>query len=417
MSTIPKLALIPSGVKASKVYSVLPTDGTGDFTFSRAGAATRVNSEGLIEEVLTNVPRLNYPMIDGVVSGCPSLLLEPERRNLFTHSEDFSIYVKNNVTVTSNSTISPKGDLTADLITEDLTLNTHRVYLGSGVNVVSDSSYSVSFFAKNNGANNITVTAGNFGELPINTTFDLVNGVVLSSISSSTIEKIGDYYYCTITATSSTTRNQLILFNINRLNITNPFSYQGDGNSGVYIWGAQVEAGSYATSYIPTQGSQVTRVADACNGAGNSQVINSTEGVLYVETKGFIDVPSDSGYIQLSKNGEASFNNSLVLQHRNNGYLRIYVNGSATADIHFNENIDFTENHKIAVLYKLNGYKLFIDGVAKSLYLTPTQAVFSGLDNLSFDLRGSLGWSGNIKEAKLYNTALTDAELQALTTL
>jgi hypothetical protein len=153
MSTIPKLALIPSGVKASKVYSVLPTDGTGDFTFSRAGAATRVNSEGLIEEVLTNVPRLNYPMIDGVVSGCPSLLLEPERRNLFTHSEDFSIYVKNNVTVTSNSTISPKGDLTADLITEDLTLNTHRVYLGSGVNVVSDSSYSVSFFAKNNGAN------------------------------------------------------------------------------------------------------------------------------------------------------------------------------------------------------------------------------------------------------------------------
>jgi hypothetical protein len=81
MATIPSLALIPSGYKASKVYSVLPTDGTGDFTFTRSGNATRVNSEGLIELVSTNVPRLNYPLIDGVVQGCPSLLLEPQRIN------------------------------------------------------------------------------------------------------------------------------------------------------------------------------------------------------------------------------------------------------------------------------------------------------------------------------------------------
>jgi hypothetical protein len=85
MATIPSLALIPSGYKASKVYSVLPTDGTGDFDFTRSGNATRVNSEGLIELVSTNVPRLNYPLIDGVVSGCPSLLLEPSRTNLVTY--------------------------------------------------------------------------------------------------------------------------------------------------------------------------------------------------------------------------------------------------------------------------------------------------------------------------------------------
>jgi hypothetical protein len=90
MATIPSLALIPSGYKASKVYSVLPTDGTGDFTFTRSGNATRVNSEGLIELVSTNVPRLNYPLIDGVVQGCPSLLLEPQRINLVQYSEDFS---------------------------------------------------------------------------------------------------------------------------------------------------------------------------------------------------------------------------------------------------------------------------------------------------------------------------------------
>jgi Fe-S cluster assembly iron-binding protein IscA len=126
-------------------------------------------------------------------------------------------------------------------------------------------------------------------------------------------------------------------------------------------------------------------------------LINSTEGVLFIETKGLFDAPPISTYIQLSKNGESGFDNSLVLQHRNNGYLRVYVNGSATTNLNFNIDIDFTQNHKIAVLYKLNGYKLFIDGVAQSLFGTPTQTVFSGLDNLSFDLRGSNSWNAKIK--------------------
>ena len=132
---------------------------------------------------------------------------------------------------------------------------------------------------------------------------------------------------------------------------------------------------------------------------------------LYIETNALVDVPATSLYISLSKNGEASFNNSLVLQHRNNGFLRVYANGTATNDIHFNVDIDFTQNHKIAVLYKLNGYKLFIDGVAQNLFGTPTQAVFSGLDNLSFDLRGASNFNGNVKKTLVFNTTLTDTQL------
>ena len=89
MATIPSIAVIPSGYKASKLYSVLPTDGSGDLDVVRAGAtpnfnATRVNSEGLIENVLSNVPRLDYS--DG---GCPNLLVEPQRTNLLLRSEEF----------------------------------------------------------------------------------------------------------------------------------------------------------------------------------------------------------------------------------------------------------------------------------------------------------------------------------------
>ena len=77
----PKLALIPAA-QGSKFYSVLPSDGVGDFDFTRASAATRVNKDGLIETVASGQSRLNYPLIDGVVNGCPSHLLEPSRQQL-----------------------------------------------------------------------------------------------------------------------------------------------------------------------------------------------------------------------------------------------------------------------------------------------------------------------------------------------
>lgn len=108
----PSLAMIPSGYKASKVYSVLPESGVGDFDFTRATTATRVNSSGLIETVATNVPRLEYPLIDGVVNGCPSLILEPQGTNLETKSNGFSTWgTVSNTTRTADYIISPDGTL------------------------------------------------------------------------------------------------------------------------------------------------------------------------------------------------------------------------------------------------------------------------------------------------------------------
>ena len=82
---IPSLAMIPSGYKATKLYSVLPTDGVGDFTVARASTATRVNQAGLIETVGADVPRLDYS--DG---GCPVLLTEPQSTNELLWSEDYT---------------------------------------------------------------------------------------------------------------------------------------------------------------------------------------------------------------------------------------------------------------------------------------------------------------------------------------
>jgi hypothetical protein len=243
--------------------------------------------------------------------------------------------------------------------------------------------------------------------------FDIVNGTITNEIGSEITDKsiidYGNGWFRISISVNSTASNVRIY----------PASSgtSSNGTNSMFVWGAQLEAGSYATSYIPTNGATATRNAETSSKANISNLINSSEGVLYVETKGFIDVPTFSRYIQLSKNGETSFNNALVIQHRNNGFLRIYANGTASSDIHFNINIDFTQNNKIAVLYKLNGYKLFINGVSQPMYSTPTQTVFSGLDTLSFDNRGTYGWNGQIKDLRVYNTALTDQELIALTTI
>ena len=92
------LVLSPAAFKASKLYSVEPTDGVGDFTVVRGSVATRINSSGLIEEMADNVPRLDYPIIDGIVQSCPELLLEPQSTNLYLNSD---IIVTQNITVTN----------------------------------------------------------------------------------------------------------------------------------------------------------------------------------------------------------------------------------------------------------------------------------------------------------------------------
>ena len=139
----PKLALIPAA-QGSKFYSVLPSDGVGDFDFARASAATRINKYGLIETVASGQSRLNYPLIDGVVNGCPSHLLEPQSINRITNSEALSTWGQTNVTTVDNSAISPDGTLSASKITDNSTNGNHRlIELATTVNSSGKDTYSV----------------------------------------------------------------------------------------------------------------------------------------------------------------------------------------------------------------------------------------------------------------------------------
>jgi hypothetical protein len=286
MATIPSLALIPSGYKASKVYSVLPTDGTGDFDFTRSGNATRLNSEGLIELVSTNVPRLNYPLIDGVVSGCPSLLLEPSRTNLMTFSEQFdnAAWVKSFSILTSNAATSPDGYTNADKLIATSVLDGHIVR--QPATLTDSTNYSLSVFAKAAEYDFCRLQPTTKDGTSNNTFFNLVTGVVASTGvgHTATIEDFSNgWYRCTIVynaGTGATTTNQQRI-GVSQDGINQ--SFLGNDSSGIYIWGAQLEEGSYPTSYIPTSGTIATRSAETCNNAGDVNTFNDSEGVLFAE--------------------------------------------------------------------------------------------------------------------------------------
>ena len=140
----PKLATIPAA-QGTKFYSVLPSDGVGDFDFTRGSSATRINAQGLIETVADTSSRLNYDLLNGKVVNCPHYLLEPQSTNsvLYSQEVDNAWWLKSNCLITPNTSISPDGGLNADKLT-----------VASGANGVlykiGVTAGSLSFFAKDN---------------------------------------------------------------------------------------------------------------------------------------------------------------------------------------------------------------------------------------------------------------------------
>jgi hypothetical protein len=407
MATIPSLALIPSGYKASKVYSVLPTDGIGDFTFTRSGNATRVNSEGLIELVSTNVPRLNYPLIDGVVQGCPSLLLEPSRINLVQYSESFSnaYWTKTNSSITSNAAISPDGTLNADKLVESTSASEKLIQ--RVLSVTTSTIYTASVFVKYAGREWIRFTdAQSSNRIHFNTltgAFGSITGVVINYKS---IALSDGWYKLSITTTSVAAAYAM---RITLAEADNDVSYTGDGTSGVYIYGAQLEVGSYPTSYIVSNsGSATTRVAETANNSGDDQVINSTEGVLYVEMNAF-DGISRISLSDGNTNNRVSFritDDNIDFQYR--------VGGSYSYRV--DVDVDNSNTNKMAMSFNNGVFVGYLNGFAIGSPISGTSLSQGVLDRLNFnDGNSSDSFEGNIKEVKIYNTALNDSDLETLT--
>ena len=405
----PKLALIPAA-QGSKLFSVLPSSGVGDFNFSRSGKATRINSQGLIEEVSNGQSRLNYPMIDGKVVGCPSHLLENSATNLVTYSEDFTEgnWGKTNITIISNDIISPDGTLNASRLTDDATDGLH--VLGEGNTFVSGNTYTASVFAKKGTASRIFAGAGNPATWGADCYFDLDNGTVsLESIGTASIEDYGNgWYRCIVVGTANADASTNFLFGLS--DNTNDKTYIGSGDY-AYVWGAQFEQGSYPTSYIPTNGSAVTRSAEVANSSGDADTFNDSEGVLMAEISALAN-DGTSRRIALS-NGNNT-NRIEILYTSSNDLITYLVVSGNTAQANGSSANIATQFNKVAVKYKANDFAFWINGfelLTDDSGITPT-----GLNTLRFEQGdGGNDFYGKTKQLQYHNSALTDSELEQLT--
>lgn len=381
--------------KAGKIYSLKPTDGSGDFDFTRASTATRVNESGLIESVASGVPRLNYPLIDGVVSGCPSLLLENSATNLITYSEAFDnpAWSTYNAAITANQGISPDGTLTADNL-QVTTANGGVFESISGTGV-----YTFSVFVKYVDTQYIRLrSTGTYVH------FDILNGVAIDgsalNADSYKIEDYGDgWYRCSITGNNTNTIVQVFTSD------TSTGTPTGTGNA--LVWGAQVEAGSYPTSYIQTNGSTATRSAETCNNAGDVNTFNDSEGVLFAE----ISALADDGTFRFISLSDGTSSNRISLFFSTGNTLNASANGiSSIGGVSGIEN-----NNKVAFKYKSGDYALWFNGIEVATS-TATTGNHENLNRLNFDFgQGSDDFYGNTKQLLYFPSALNDTDLEELT--
>ena len=396
------LVLTPNGYKASKLYSIKPTSGLGDMTVVRATTARRVNSAGLIESVAINVPRLDY-----TGGGCPSILVEPARTNLLLRSEEFNdaSWTKTNATITANVTTAPDGTMTADKLVDDATLNQHRI---NQTPTAAIGTYTFSVFLKKAEIDTAQMRIGLIGA-DFNLTTGTTSGAAVGI--TSTIQNYGNgWYRCSITKTT------IIANDVCRINLKDSLNntYTGNGVDGFYLWGAQLELGSYDTSYIPTVASSVTRNADVISQTGISSLIGQTEGTLYAE----VIIKNTESQICASIQRDTGINYIFIAQFLNKRQFSLRANNVTI--FNYNVGVFLSGTNKVALVYNTNGnISAFLNGVKVSTLSTSAFAFSNTLDSLQIYDDGyySSQNTTNNKSTILFKTALTDGQAISLTTL
>lgn len=363
------------------------------------------------KEYFPTTDRLDVPRLDYTNSSCPSILVEPQRTNVFTYSEQFdnAIWTKTRSTVTANATTAPDGTLTADFLTQQ-TGETSAGNINQSFTNTIGVTYTFSVFAKKNTKNFIGLRSNSVGAGI--SYFDLLNGT-LGTVGASHTAKIesydDDWYRCSITYTAT------VVSLLNLIYIADSSSTIVTDSGGVYLWGAQLEAGSYATSYVPTIASSVTRNADLISKTGISSLIGQTEGTMFVEGS-FAALSAAIKRMFSLSNG--STNNDILIQNSANStdVQFVVVNGGTIqVSITVSSAITFGTNFKAAFVYSENYFAAFINGVKVGQDLLGTVPACS---KVAF-ARGNdtTLHEGTVKVAAIWKTKLTDQECINLTTI
>jgi len=368
------------------------------------------------------VDRLDIPRIDYTGGGCPSILLEPQRTNLLLRSQelDNGIWTKPNTTISANAITAPDGTLTADKLVPNASLSAFKE-IWQNVSTTTGQPYTFSIFAKA-GEYTYLQLIGNgtgFGNFVFNV--DLSTGLeTFYDASSSTVNSRGIINYgngwhkvfISVNAIS-TSSNRLAPQVIPAEDSTRGVTWTSDGTSGFYLWGAQVEAGAYPTSYIPTTTASVTRLKDECTNGGNADLFNDSEGVLFLD----VEIPNNSSEVKQTSLNNGTTSEAVKILQLNGTTFRFEVVMSSGTNFSQDITVSPYQRNKLALQYKANDYKIFVNGVKQTV--TQRSTLPTGLDRFNFNRGFSTtdDFSGKVNQLMIFNEALSDSELQTLTTL
>jgi len=381
------IVLTPTGYSEDVIHNVKPSESPfGDMTLIQGSTSTRIDSNGLVENVALNIPRIDYS------KGSGAILSELASTNQIRYSEDFSnaLWQKQGVTLTSSTGTNPKGE-------------TATIYAIQGAPSQGGLEGAMASSATGNG---VGVSIWARKKSGVGTTNVEIGFADSSSVYTSTVSVGADWQRITYTSTSYTSANR--------------FYIDAEGTSAdntIEIWGAQLEKTASAgqdgrvSSYMPTTSGAATRTRTNYQNGGETSLIGATEGVLFIELATLNKVGTRA--IALSASNSAA--NRVVFYFFNNNTIQARVQASS-AQTSLNSSVtDQTAFNKVAIKYKSGDIALWVGGteVATS---TASFTFNATLSELAFDQGNGVNhMDGYVKQVVVYKEILSDAELAALT--
>jgi hypothetical protein len=378
-------------------------------TFTRTGnTATVVNSLGYITGVNADLPRFDF---NPVTLACKGLLIEEARTNLFPTSENPTWALSSEVTTSNNASTGPDNTTSAQGITP--TTNSAAHYTEENTAFPATGNYAYSVFLKANGYNFALLQLsfiGNNGRA----VFNLSNGTVSSSVNATaTVEPFANgFYKCTIVVNVTNTSSPAQRLYVYSTATTSTFA--GDGTSGIYMYGRQLEAGAFATSYIPTEATAVTRNADVATMTGTnfSDWFNPTEGTFGIVNSYLGFSATDRFTLMVSSNPSAFGVNSITTRTFNTTQATTIFDGGAVGVNLNNTGTVANTIYNTVMAYKENNFGISRNASSVALDTSCTIPTVAALY-----IGGSGGATnvmcGHVQKINYWPQRLINAEVQA----
>lgn len=388
----------------------------GRISFTRSSSATRVNAQGLIETLGNDQPRFDH---DPVTLAPKGLLIEEQRTNLLTYSQqlDNAAWTTANITITANQAVAPDGTMTADLVVDTATNGQHYLGRSSVSGAIPTNKSSTFVFIKRAFGSlypQLQVQADSNSE---QWTFDLEGLSAQRTFGSyfgfsESIQDIGNGWYKiglgNGQASAGTTYRWFLMF---ADSYAGNNGYAGSG-SGFYIWGAQLEAGAFSTSYIPTTSAQNTRLADGASigGISFSNWFRPDEGSFLVQ--GAVIISGTRPYWEV-QNTSSPANQQMYSAH-NNRAAYVTKDGINQVDLSPNNNTLSNTIYRQAMTYKSNDFSACVSG---GIVAADTSGAVPSVDKLQlgFTSAGGIYLNGTLMKLQYYRVKISNDHMKYLT--